>query len=235
MQRSQRPPGESPRGFESPPGRTIQPYKHWRPPAPQAGSPPTSPAAVAAAAQGPPERGRADRPCRSHPAIAGRHWKDALASLAPRRTVPPGTVPPIGGAMSRRHHSGGVLLPHFEPHPVGRLYSAADWRHHARRTKVRRQEPPPCRLAIARRKPCRQKAASYTVLALASTVPAAGSGGGTPGDHAGRVTAPTFACRAGCRTTRAGAGRRPPCRAARPIGRAVNDCRPIGWQEPCRQ
>ena len=36
-----------------------------------------------------------------------------------------------------------VLRPPILSRPVGRLYSAADWRRHARRAKVRRQEPPP--------------------------------------------------------------------------------------------
>ena len=71
---------------------------------------------------------------------------------------------------------------------------------------------PPCRPAIARRKPCRPKAAPYTVPALAGTVPAAGSGGGTPGDYAGRATAPTFACRAG-RMPHDTRRPPPPCRA----------------------
>ena len=134
---------------------------------------------------------------------------------------------PIGRAMKGRHSASfapairRVLRPPpILSRPVRRLYSAADWRHHARRAKARRQEPPPpCRPAIARRKPCRPKAAPYTVLALAGTVPAAGSGGGTPGDHAGRATAPTFACRAG-RMPHGTRRRRPP---------PPMPCRPADW------
>ena len=91
--------GCEPTGVRIPhPGRTVQPYKHRRPPvrlaARQSGG-------ESAAAQGPPpERGRADRPCRSRPAIAGRLGRapPGVPASPPQGLMPPHFEPPCRAA-----------------------------------------------------------------------------------------------------------------------------------------
>ena len=110
------------------PAHAIQPYKHWtglppriQSPVSQAGSLLANPGGrcrrtpggESAAARRPPREGQGRSALPQPSGDRRAAWKDALASLAPRRTVPPGTVPPIGGTTSRRHHSGGAPPPPF--------------------------------------------------------------------------------------------------------------------------
>ena len=48
------------------------------------------------------------------------------------------------GILCTRHSAGATPPPPILSRPVGRPYSAADWRHHTRRAKARRQEPSLC-------------------------------------------------------------------------------------------
>ena len=102
-------------------------------------------------------------PANAGTAPAARNRQRAVCKGRPPaspKTGPPVGAPPVGGAGmppadrpavgrdALRRPCGiplGMSLcpPPILSRPIGRPYSAADWRRHARRAKARRQEPPP--------------------------------------------------------------------------------------------
>ena len=193
--------GCKPTGVRFPhPGRTVQPYKHRRPPvrlaARQSGGRcrRTPGGESAAARRAPRERqGRLALPQPSGDRRAA--WKDALASLVPRRTVPLGTVPPIGGTISGCTVPGTIPAGTVPPGPLprragmpppeSRRRPGSAWRSSPRRappgvspTKAdlwRRPRPPSCRRegrhCSLPAEPCRHLTAPF-LPAIAGTIPA---------------------------------------------------------------